>query len=280
MMAASGILKNTANIFDAEDYKKGSSTVIYDSKYHNGCAVTCDVPNEVIFDTGDLVAGESFAGTYNVKFFYDSSTATTQGTPLFRFSVLEDGVELEEDTSLYLGGYVLYQYDLNYVEHVLEKGLSQPFEIKANKTYQIIVKTSEYLVDDAILDYIVLEKIPANTMLDGRNVVARAGMRNVGNTTDISTYGTQPVVEVLIGNFTGTFSAGGDISLGYTYNTKFKTILVGIPNLTNSNGQIKCEYTGYNSTTSQVNIYFKNIGGVDWTGATSSTLTIIVIGYI
>lgn len=280
-----GILKNGPNIFDAHPHSGVGTLLVTGDQYNNGTAVKAFDPGIVMMDTGIIPAG-TFGGTYSIGFYYDSTTATVQGTPLMRFEMYEDGVLMPEDTSEYVNG-TLYSYDLNYVEHVHTYGLFQNFTLDASKTHQLIIKTASGLVDDAILDYIIFEKVASNDIVNGIPVVISIGCRNGGDTRDISTHGTQLVYEWIHGCLAGTLTPGGHVNYGYRYNTPFKTVIGVAPTIIDSYGQLISDWSDWTPETSQVKIYIKNISSSNWNKAVNdesawnyTNVRILISGYI
>lgn len=281
-----GILTNTPNIYDATSRRIPENTeLIFDDKYQGGEAISSTKPGVTIFDTGVIKAG-TFAGTYSIGFYYDSSTATVQGTPLMRFEVYEDGVLMPEDTSVYANG-TIYEYDLNFFNYSYLYGLHDNKVLKANSTYRVVVKTSDSLTNDVILDYVTFSRHGDNGIINTNPEQQKASLRNGGRTTDISTNGTQMVFEEIKGTLSGSFSAGETANYGYTYNTKFKTILGAHPTILDGNGQMLLNWSDVNYINNQVLIYIKNISSSTWTKAVSDAnawnygnLRVMVVGYI
>lgn len=285
MIDGVGILKNNANIFDAVMHGTNNASVITGSQYLNNHALQSSTPGVKIFET-NIIPARAFGGTYSIGFFYDSPTATVQGTPLLRFELYEDGNLIPEDTTTILYG-TQYQYDLNYVENVHSYGLFQNFALDANKTHQLIVNTSPELDDTVILDYIIFEKVSNNTVVDGKPIIPRIGLRDAGDTRDISSYGTQLVMEQITGAISGSISPGNYYNYGYTYNTPFKTVIGVYPTIIDGNGQLLTNWSDWMPQYSQVKIYIKNVSGSNWSKAVSDTnawnyfnVRILVLGYI
>lgn len=279
------LLKNGPNILDAIEYKVGG-LMITGNQYNNGNAIQAFDPDITLMDTGELKAGV-FGGSYSIGFYYDSTTTTTQGTPLMRFEMYEDGVLMEEDTTWYDVGLYQYEYDLNYVEHIHEYGLFINKTLDPNKSHRLIVKTSPDLADDVILDYIIFEKIPSTGTIDGKPVAAWTGGRNIGRDRDISTYGTQFTEEVIVAEFKGSLLSGAGGSWGWSYNAPFKTISGVYVTLIDGNGQLTCNWAGWRPEDGQVDIYIRNNSSFTWNSATVassawnySNIRILVKGYV
>lgn len=275
-----GIGVNTANIYDATLYKSEDTELIYDDKYQDGVAIKCNRPEVPIFDTGILPAG-TFDGAYNIGFYYDSNTTTTQGTPLMRFEVYENGVLMPEDTSIYADG-IIYENDLNYFKGAYNYGLHDTKVLKANCTYQVIVKTSTSLSNTAILDYITFSRIPPSGSINGFAAAQTAGMRNAGSSLDITTSGNQLTFEVIFGVISGTWVVDDSATMGFTYNTKFKNVLIALPVMyKEGDGKLTLDWESVNYTNSQVLINIRNNStvSVDILGNVNN-VRILVMGYI
>jgi len=272
-----GILTNFANIYDATGYRTPDAQLIYDDKYRGGEAITCSKPDTIIFDTGEIQAGQ-LAGTYSVGFYYDSSTATVQGTPLMRFEVYEDGILMPEDTSVFSDG-TLYEYDLNFVNYAYIYGLHDTKVFKASSTYQIVVKTSDSLTNDAVLDYVTLARHGENGLIDGRPRVQHIGIRNGGSTINISSYGTQRTMEVVIGTYDASIAANTKMdSIGWTYSTPFKTINFASASLRYDTPlTFKWVSTSFSTSTVYFTVY--NNSNSDAT-VTGGQMRILLVGYI
>lgn len=279
-MNIDGILNNTPNIYDAVNLKTDNALTIDSEEYQNGQAITCSMPGVTIFDTG-LIPEGTFSGTYSIGFFYDSSSATVQGTELMRFEIYEDGELLEEDTTYYASDdLTLYQFDLNYIEDVITYGLFQNFTLKANSTYQIVIKTSHNLEDDAILDYVIFEKVPNNIAIDTKPFVATVGIRNSGDNRNIGAHGVQLGKEIVIGEITGTWASMENYVMGFTYNENFKTIAMVIPTLMDGDGRMHLDLYSIDYANSQVRINIRNISDASWTATQPTNVRISIEGYI
>lgn len=284
MADTTGILKNSSNIFDATQYKTSSATVIYDDKYQDGNAITCSDPSTIIFDTGILPAG-TFVGTYAIGFFYDSTTATAQGTPLMRFELYENGILMSETVTNYWNGSsieTIYEYDLNYVEYINLYGLFDTKILKASSTYQLLVKTADTLNNNAILDYITFSRIGENTIADGFPIIPRVGCRNNNDTRDISAQGTQLTIEIVHGIIWGTWNANDNYAIGFTYNTPFKNIDIVLGTMySEGNGQLNVDMESIDYANSQVIMNIRNNSSTSCspTGA-AINIKMMVMGYI
>ena len=283
-MGSIGILRNSANIFPAAKFP-GQSVSTITGAYFNGQAVMAFDPDTIIMDTREIPAGV-LGGTYNIGFFYDSTTSTIQGTPLMRIEIYEDDILMEEDTTIYSNG-ILYQYDLNFIEHIHDYGLFINKSLDANKSHRLVVKTSPQLSNDAILDYVMFEKVGNNEVMNGDPYTAHIGMRNLARTQDISTYGTQLITEQVRGQFKGNLLAGAGGSYGWSYNSKFKTVIGAYPTIIDGNGQLTLNWADWNPSTSQVEIDIRNNSSSTWNSASVSTsawnydnVRILVVGYI
>lgn len=279
------ILKNTPNILDAGEYCIGG-TLIAGNEYNQGHAIKAFDPNMILMDTKEIKAG-TFGGSYSIGFYYDSGSATVQGTPLMRIEIYEDGVLMEEDTTWYDVGLYQYEYDLNYVEHVHQYGLFINKTLDPNKSHRLIIKTSPELSHDVILDYVIFEKIPSTGTIDGKPVAAWTGGRNIGRSRDISTYGTQFTEEVIVAELKGSFSVGAGASYGWSYNAPFKTISGVYVTLLDGNGQLTCNWADWRPEDGQVDIYIRNNSSFTWTSASVATsawnysnVRILVKGYV
>lgn len=273
-----GILTNLANIYDATGFRTPEAQLVYDDKYRGGSAITCSKPDTIIFDTEEIRAGQ-LSGTYSIGFYYDSSTATVQGTPLMRFEIYEDGVLMPEDTSVYSDGTV-YEYDLNFVNYGYLYGLHDTKVFKATSSYQIIVKTSESLTNDAILDYVTLARHGENGVINGRPITQSISMRNVGKTENISNYGTQLTIETVRGGFTGTMNSQERYSATYPYSTPFKTIRGAWVNVKDPTGKIFANCSNKNYTNNTVTLTFANVSSSSWSSSDTDNIQIIIVGYI
>lgn len=274
-----GLLMNMSNIVTASEIRSDVGTIIYHESYNEGEAVTCSTPGVEICRTPVYPKG-TFSGTYSIGFFYDSSTATVQGTELMRFEIYEDGILLPEDTSVYAEGTV-YQFDLNYVTNVIEHGLYQNFTLKANSTYQIIIKTSPNLTHDAILDYIIFEKVASNTMLWGTPKAQILGERNAGISGNLDINGVQVVSEMINGIVNNSLSSGVMVTLPYTFNTKFKSIIIALPTMYgDGDGKLTVDWDSTDYNNSQVLINIRNNSSSTWTASVSPNLRILILGYI
>ena len=286
-------MRNNANIYPATIYSTGNSQILPGSEYFNGEAITETTPDTIVMDTKEIAPGV-LDGTYNIGFFYDSNSATDNGTPLFRFELYEDGVLLDEDTSDHVYGTV-FQFDLNYLEHIHKYGLYVNFRLDVNKTHQLIVKTSDDLQHDAILDYVIFEKVAGNSVVNGNPIAPRMAKRNIttsgyhylGGPDNLEDFGTQLVFEQIMGAVGGGISAGSEYELGWTYNTPFKTIIGAYPNIIDANNQLICNWSDWWPNYSQVQIKIKNISSSTWSKAISDTsawnylnMRILVAGYI
>jgi hypothetical protein len=277
-----GIIKNPSNVYDATIYKTGDATLISDAKYQNGNAISCSIPEVTIFDTGIIPAG-TFAGTYSIGFFYDSSTATVQGTPLMRFEIYEDGVLMPEDTTTFYEGTV-YEHDLNYVEDANIYGVHSTKTFIASSTYQIIIKTDSSLTNDAILDYITFVRLNNNTQINGRPPGQMHGLRNGGSTSTFAEEGNIYCSEIVIGYIGGTISAGATTTWDYSYYTPFKSIKAVFTELrADCDGAVNPMWNGSNLTDKTINILFRNnsSSSATFTGSTSyNNVRALIVGYI
>lgn len=282
-----GILTNTPNIYDATSRRIPENTeLVFDDKYQGGGAISSTKPGVTIFDTGVIKAG-TFAGTYSIGFYYDSSTATVQGTPLMRVEIYEDGVLMPEDTSVYQDtngeDITLYEYDLNFFNYSYLYGVHITKVFKANATHQIIVKTAETLEDHAVLDYVTLSRHGQDGIINGISPMQTISIRNGGSTRDISTYGTQMVMAVISGKETGlTLASGAMVTHGFTYNTPFKSIVYANPTIYyEGNGQLTTDWKSTDLTNSQILINIRNnsSSSITLTGSTYN-IQILVVGYI
>lgn len=275
-----GIAKNDSNIYDAEVYKTENMQMVYDEDYYNGNAIKTTIPNIPIFDTGELPIG-NYTGQYSISFFYTSNTATTQGAPLLRIEMYEDGVLMSEDTSIYDNG-TIYEYDLNFFEHSLDYGLHIQKTLKPKSTYQIIVRTSESLSNDVIFDHITFTKIPENVGADGFPIQQSISRRNSGSTTDISASGTKLTFEIVFGVIYGTWAANDNNTMGFTYNSKFKKVLGAFGTMySEADGKLTVDWDSVNYTSSQVIMNIKNNSSSSCTLAGDvANLRIFVVGYI
>ena len=273
-----GIINNPSNIYDATLYKKGSAELIYGDTYQKGSAIQSRKAGEIIFDSGIIPAG-TFEGTYNIHFYYSSSSATVQGTPLMRFEIYENGVLMPEDTTVY-GANTIYEYDLNYINGGLIYGIFDAKVLKANCNYQLIIKTSDQLAVDAILDYVSFSRVTDGAIINAIPFNKIVGTRNAGATNTLDELGTQQEIEIAAGTLTGTIAAGDTTTVTLTYITPFKRINIAIPSISNGNGQILCNYGSRDATASTITLKIRNVSTSSWTGSNTSNLAIVIIGYI
>jgi hypothetical protein len=279
------ILKNGPNIMGAAEYNVGGE-LISGAEYHKGQAVKAVEPNTIIFDSKELRPG-LFGGGYSIGFFYDSTSATVQGTPLMRIELYEDGELMPEDTIVFSTGTV-YEYDLNFVNYSHVYGVFINKTLDPNKTHQLIIKTSPDLVDDVILDYVIFEKMPSTAVMNGMLFAQECGMRNGGIIGDLSKLGTQLVIEEIYGTIgTTSIPAGSATEGAWTYRTPFKFIIGAHPQIIDSNHQLDCYWSDWTPALSQISLKTKNISGSTWTKGTSDTsawnynnVRILVVGFI
>lgn len=292
MIGSIGILQNNANIFDAVFHGTNNASVITGPQYMNGHALQSSTPDVPIFDTKTIPAGV-FSGTYSIGFFYDSNSATENGTQLLRYQIFEDDELMSEDQSTYLYGTV-YQFDLNYLEHIHKYGLYANFKLDADKNHRLVIKTSPELEHDAILDYVIFEKVAGNSIVNGNPIAPRMGKRDIsasgynylGGPDNLEDYGTQLVYEQITGTLTGNLSAGVTTEHGWTYNTPFKTVIGAYPQVIDANAQLLINWSGVNIY-DQVLVKIKNISSSTWSKAVTDTsrwdyfnMRIFVVGYI
>ncbi|MFZ3131198.1 MAG: hypothetical protein WA125_08895, partial [Desulfosporosinus sp.] len=231
---------------------------------------------------------------YSLGFFYDSTTATLNGTRLMRFELYEDGELMPEDTSAYVYGTV-YQNDLNYLENIHTYGLFTNYTLNSHKTYQLIIKTAPELVDDVILDYVIFEKVAFNAVVNGNPIAPRMGMREIdtegknyiGGPENLEEYGTRLQIEQITGSLNETITPGTSIERGWTYNTPFKTVIGAYPNIIDGNNQLNVHWSDWWPVYDQVQIKIKNISSSNWTKTVTDeslwnwhNMRILVVGYI
>lgn len=291
-MGSIGILRNSANIFPAAKFASDNVSIVTGG-YFNGQAVRAFGPNSSMMDTREIPAGV-LGGTYTIGFFYDSTTATENGTPLMRFELYENDVLMAEDTSAYVYGTV-YQNDLNYLENIHNYGLFTNYNLDPNKSHRLVVKTSPLLSGDAILDYVIFEKVASNNIINGNPIAPRMGKRNMdssslnyfGGADNLEDYGTQLVMEQITGTMASTFAAGASGEYGWTYNTPFKTVIGAYPNIIDANNQLICNWSDWWPVYDQVQIKIKNISSSTWSKAVTDqtawnyhNMRILVVGYI
>lgn len=281
---STGILTNTPNIIDAVSYKADGAEIIYNEKYINGRAVTSSKPSLKLFDTGVIAEGV-FAGNYAIGFYFDSTSTTTQGQQIMRVEIYEDGVLMDESIKYYAGR-VIYEYDLNWATDVHTHGLFIHKQLKANKTYQIIVKTAGNLTSDAIIDYITFDRIASISPFDGLTMAAKASQRNLSSTLSLDENGSELVHEVMMGTLLGDIDPGDTYSALYTPFTTFKTVVAAYADVVDGYGNLNCNFAGTTDLGS-IRIYIKNVGGSTWSKEITDTankwyknMRILIIGYI
>ena len=272
-----GILTNLANIYDATGFRTPEAGLVYDDKYRGGEAITCSKPDTIIFDTEEIRAGQ-LTGTYSIGFYYDSSTATVQGTPLMRFEIYEDG-ELMEENIVDYGSWTIYENDLNFMNYSYILGLHDTEVFKASSSYRIIVKTADTLTNDAILDYVTLARHGETGIVNTRPRMIQYSGRNAGNPINLLTQGAQLGVEVDGGTISGTLSADGTFSATFQYYRDFKSLAGTWVTVYDPAGKVMGSVTSMDTTNKTINVIFRNVSTSSWTG-TDIKVQFLVIGYI
>jgi len=144
-----GLLSTVHGTLDAMNSRGVNTFPVYDEDYVGGVAVGCNTGNSVVWDSGEISAGD-LSGLYNLLIKWYTDHGFDIGTPIFELEIYKDGVketfDVEDDTD----GKILIPFG-----GVIHTGSFLTLYFEPTATYKLVI-TSRPEIDGntIVLDYL------------------------------------------------------------------------------------------------------------------------------